>query len=146
MRELERSALLPHAAADAYRVVAAVEDYPAFVPGCVLCRVESSDGDRVRARLGFRLRGLSDTFVTENLLLPERRIEVSLLEGPFRQLQGAWEFQPLSDSGCKVRLTLTLEFGNRVMEAALAPWLERATGEVMGAFIQRIRTVCDRGG
>jgi ribosome-associated toxin RatA of RatAB toxin-antitoxin module len=57
-----------------------------------------------------------------------------LLDGPFRQLDGHWLFLPLTDTACKVSLQLSLEFGNRLMEVTLAPWIDRAVNGVMDAF------------
>src|SRR5690606_17804474 len=112
-------------------------------PGCVAAAVESRDGDCVRARLGFRVKGLSDTFSTENREEPGR-IEMRLLDGPFRALNGAWEFLPITDRACKVRLQIDVDFGNRLLETTLGPWIDRAVLEVMEAF--RLRAGALYGG
>src|SRR3546814_13728901 len=52
----------------------------------------------------------------------------------FRQLDGNWHFTPLGDTACKVSLQLSLEFGNRLMEMTLTPWIDRAVNNVMDAF------------
>ncbi|NGY06286.1 type II toxin-antitoxin system RatA family toxin [Solimonas terrae] len=133
MPSLERSTLLKYSAQDMFVLVGNVEAYPQFVPGCVSARVEHVEGPQVRARLGFRVKGLSDSFATENHL-DDNRIRMRLLDGPFRQLDGHWHFTPLTDSACKVSLQLSLEFGNRLMEMTLAPWIDRAVNNVMDAF------------
>jgi ribosome-associated toxin RatA of RatAB toxin-antitoxin module len=140
MRQLERSALLAFSAEDLYALVNEVEAYPAFLPGCVAAQVEwrevsADDGsERIRARLAFRVKGLSDSFATENRGDPGRRIAMRLTQGPFRELEGTWEFVPLSERACKVSLRLSLEFGNRLMETTLSPWINRAISGVMEAF------------
>lgn len=116
-----------------YALVGDVEAYPQFLPGCINATVEHSEGPRVRARLGFRVKGLSDTFATENLH-GAGRIEMRLLDGPFRALTGCWEFLPITERACKVTLQLDLDFGNRLLESTLAPWVDRAVIEVMEAF------------
>jgi len=130
---LERSTLLKYSAQDMFTLVGDVEAYPQFLPGCVSARVEHVEGPQVRARLGFRVKGLSDSFATENRL-DDNRIHMRLLDGPFRQLDGHWLFLPLTDTACKVSLQLSLEFGNRLMEVTLAPWIDRAVNGVMDAF------------
>lgn len=134
MRVLERSSLLKYAAQDMYVLVGDIEAYPQFLPGCVSATVEHAEGQQMRARLGFRVKGLSDSFATENLLDGGQLIRMRLLDGPFRMLQGQWNFQPLSEAACKVSLQLQLEFGNRLMDATLGPWIDRAVGSVMEAF------------
>jgi len=150
MRTLERSALMPFAAADLYALVADVAAYPEFLPGCVSAQVESDapveDGWRlVRARVGFRVSALSDSFATENRMLPGQRIEMRLLQGPFRQLEGVWEFRVLDERACKVSLALTVDFASRLMEATLAPWMDRAVNGIIDAVRQRAEQRLVRG-
>ena len=150
MRKLERSALMPFAAADLYGLVADVAAYPEFLPGCVSAQIESDEllqsGERlVRARLGFRVSALSDSFATENRMQPGRRIEMRLLQGPFRQLEGVWEFLALDERACKVSLALSVDFASRIMEATLAPWMDRAVNGIIDAFRQRAEQRLVRG-
>src|SRR3546814_2159045 len=79
------------------------------------------------------VKGLTDSFATENHL-DDNLISMRLLDGPFRQLDGNWHFTPLGDTACKVSLQLSLEFGNRLMEMTLTPWIDRAVNNVMDAF------------
>ncbi len=144
MRSLQRSSLLKYRAQDIYRLVGDIESYPHFVPGCVSAAVEHTEGAQVRARLGFRVKGLSDSFATENLLDDGNRIRMRLLDGPFRLLQGHWQFEPLGETACKVSLQLDLDFGNRLMEATLGPWIDRAVGSVMDAFRLRAESLYGR--
>ncbi len=142
MRTLDRSALMPYAAGDLFDLVADVAAYPEFLPGCESAQIESdewlADGQRqVRARVGFRVSVLSDSFVTENRMQPGQRIEMHLLQGPFRQLSGVWEFTSLDPKACKVSLALSVDFASRLMEATLSPWIDRAVDSIMEAFRQR---------
>jgi len=145
MASLERSALLKFSAGEMYRLVGDIEAYPQFLPGCTSARIEQVEGEVVRARLGFKVKGLSDSFATENRLEQDRRIHMQLVEGPFRQLAGAWEFIPLAEDACKVTLKLSLEFGNRVLEGTLGPWLDRAVNNLIDAFRERAMELYGRG-
>ena len=145
MAKLERSALLTFSADELYRLVADIESYPQFLPGCVSAKVESADETLVRARVGFRVKGLSDSFATENRMEQGTRIHMKLLEGPFKQLSGAWEFQPLAERACKVTLKISLDIGNRVLESTLSPFINGAIGSVMDAFKQRAESVYGKG-
>jgi len=139
VKRLERSALLAVPVSTAYGVVADVDAYRDFVPGCITSDIVSRNGECLRARLGFRVKGLTDAFVTDNRHLTDACIEMTLVEGPLRHLQGAWHFSPLGDQGCKVRLVLDIEFANRVMTATFSPLIDRAAGSVIDAFSQRMR-------
>ena len=127
MSTLQRSALLPYAADALYALVCDIESYPQFLPGCVAATVEARDETAnppyVRARLGFGVKGIHDTFVTENRLTPGERIEMTMVEGPFKRLSGSWEFKPLRADACKVLLDLDFDLGSRVLVVTLGPWL-----------------------
>lgn len=133
MPRLERSALLRYPAPDMYALVSDIEAYPQFLPGCTAAVVEHREGSLLRARLGFRMKGLSDTFATENRHEPGR-IDMRLVDGPFRALLGGWDFLPITDRACKVTLQIDVDFGNRLLETTLAPLMDRAALEVMEAF------------
>jgi ribosome-associated toxin RatA of RatAB toxin-antitoxin module len=134
---LERSALLAFSSDELYRLVGDIEAYPQFLPGCVSAQVEHAEATRVRARLGFRVKGLADSFATENRLEQGSRIEMTLVDGPFRKLSGAWEFSPLAEYACKVTLRVSVDFGNRMLEGTLSPWVGRAVSHIIDAFRQR---------
>ena len=70
------------------------------------------DPATVVARLDLRFAGLSATFATRNVHQPGARIDLSLVEGPFRSLQGAWTFDALGEAGCRIGLRLE-EFAPR---------------------------------
>lgn len=141
MPKLERTALLTYSAEELYQLVGDVEAYPQFLPGCVSARVEHTEALLVRARLGFKVKGLTDSFATENRMEQGRRIQMNLLEGPFRQLSGVWEFHPLTERACKVTLRISLEFGSRMLESTLTPLIDRAVGNLIDAFRQRAESV-----
>ncbi len=145
MPRVERTALLPFSAHDLYAMVGDVESYPAFVPGCISARIERSEAEWIHARLGFKVRGLEDSFVTQNHMESGRSIRIQMLEGPFRQLQGCWTFLPLDASASKVQLEMSVDFGSRVLASVLAPWIDRAVNDVLDAFKSRAKVLYEQG-
>ena len=59
---------------------------------CAGARVLERDGDRVRAELSVRVAGISVSFSTENIESAPNQIDLTLLQGPFRQLTGRWRY------------------------------------------------------
>ena len=108
---VQRSALLPFAQADLFAMVADVRAYPDFLPWCDSIEVLSESAERVEARVNARAAGVSQSFITCNQMYPNHCIELSLVEGPFEQFAGRWEFTALGDgsvTGCKLRWTCVL--------------------------------------
>ena len=64
-------------------------------------------------------------------------IEMRLLEGPFRKLEGYWRFDPMGEHGCKVSLDLEFEFSSRMLDLVVGPVFNQAVSTLVDAFQQR---------
>src|SRR5690606_9724832 len=102
MTHIKRSALLPFPAERLFDLVNRVEHYPEFLPWCTKAEILSETEDSMRARLTVGKAGLHQSFTTSNELEPGRRIDMHLEDGPFSELHGVWEFQPLNEQACKI--------------------------------------------
>jgi ribosome-associated toxin RatA of RatAB toxin-antitoxin module len=140
-RHIERSALVPYSAGQMYALVNDIESYPQFMSGCVGARVLAKGEDFLKARLDLKKAGIEKSFVTRNTLVPDERIELHLEEGPFKTLEGVWEFRALNEQACKVSLSLTFEFENRLVALAADPWFEAVGNQLVSAVVERAKRV-----
>ena len=101
MTAIHKSALVPYAADEMYGLVADIESYGKFLPWCGGSRIVSRDADSVTAAIEIAYRGVHKTFTTRNRLEPGRVMELQLVDGPFKFLQGHWRFEALDDKACK---------------------------------------------
>lgn len=123
-------------------LVDTVCDYPKFLPWCVSARENSRVGDTLEATIELAKGAVRKSFSTRNFNRPGERIELSLVDGPFRKLEGTWDFQSLQDGkACKVFLDLEFEFSNRIIGAALGPVFNTITNSLVDAFVARARIV-----
>lgn len=104
---IQRSALLPYPAQALYDLVNDVASYPEFLPWCSASTVMEASETHMRAKLEVAKGGMSQHFVTRNVLVPGQSIEMNLEEGPFTQLHGVWVFKPLGEKACKISLDLS---------------------------------------
>ncbi len=141
MTEVRKSALVPYTVEQMYRLVADFERYPEFLPWCGRAELLKREGELVEARLDIAYSGLHKSFTTRNRLIENERIEMGLLEGPFRALQGVWMFQPLGEAGSKVAMEMEFEFASRLLSATLGPIFNRIAGSLVDAFIERAKRV-----
>lgn len=137
MPSVSRNALVPYAAERMYALVNDIERYPEFLPGCTKATVHSRDEDEVRASISLRKGGIEKSFTTHNRLQPGKMIEVRLVEGPFRHLQGFWRFQPLSADACKVTLDLDFEFSGKMVGLAFGPVFHQVANTLVDSFCKR---------
>lgn len=139
MREVVRSALVSVSPERLFTLIADVERYPQFVPGCRYAAIESQQGSEVIATLGVERGALNTRFTTRNTLEPPHRLSMQLERGPFTALEGVWTVRPVGDTGSEVTLTLRFEFANRLAGLMLTPIFEETAKSLVDAFVLRAR-------
>jgi|GEM_PF-6932734 len=79
---------------------------------------------------------LKQSFTTRNHNTPHQRISLELVDGPFTELDGQWQFEDLGASGCKVQFALAYTMRSGLLGRALAPVFGKITGTMVDAFVQ----------
>lgn len=136
---IQRSALLPYPAQALYDLVNDVANYPQFLPWCSGATVLEVGETAMRAKVEVAKGGISQHFVTRNVLVPGQSIEMNLEEGPFSQLHGLWVFKPLGEKACKISLDLSFEYSGALVKATLGPLFNQAANTLVDAFCQRAK-------
>ena len=141
MTTVSRSALVPFAAAAMYRLVDDIDSYPSFLPWCAGTQVHDRTEHCVRATIQIAKGPLRKAFTTVNALTVDREIRLSLVDGPFKRLGGAWSFEPLNDAGSRVGLELDFEFSSRLVTMTVGPIFNEIANTMVSAFCSRARQV-----
>lgn len=138
MSHIQRSALVHYSAEEMYRLVNNVADYQNFLPWCRSSAVISESKEEMTASVEIAKGVLNKTFTTRNRLYEGRRIELALVDGPFKKLQGFWRFDPLkTENACKVTLDLEFEFDSAMMSIAAKPIFTQIANSLVDAFCKR---------
>lgn len=140
MREVKRSALVAQPPGRLYALINDIESYPSFVPWCSAARVESRTADEIVATLRVRRGPLQAEFTTRNALEPERRVRMSLVRGPFSELEGEWLLRPIGAAGTRIELTMRFAFANRLTALLFEPMFEETAVSLVDAFVVRARS------
>jgi ribosome-associated toxin RatA of RatAB toxin-antitoxin module len=119
MIQIRRHALVRQTPERMFDLVNDVEAYPSRFPWCAAARVLERSGDALVARLELRFAGIIQGFTTRNTLERPGRLNMSLVDGPLKSLEGEWTFTPLGDDGCRVALALDFDYSGRLAGAAL---------------------------
>jgi ribosome-associated toxin RatA of RatAB toxin-antitoxin module len=141
MAVVHKSVLLAYSAEQMYALVENLEDYPKFLPWCGGAEVKQRTGDKVVASLAINYHGVKQSFTTENTNSPSSSIDMKLVEGPFRQLNGQWRFKALRSDACKVEFELNYEFSSRVLEQLIGPVFNMIANSFVDSFCKRAETV-----
>lgn len=141
MSRISRSAIVSFDAESMYRLVADIESYPRFLPWCGGARILSRQDNEVRASVDIDYKGVNKSFTTINRLVPGQRIEMNLVEGPFKKLHGLWQFTSLDEGASKVQLDLEFEFSNRLVGMTLGKVFSSIADTLVDAFCKRAEQV-----
>ena len=154
MRDVQRSAIVPYPAEALFALVADVEAYPQFLPGCTASSVLSREPGGLVASLSLSKGPFSSTFTTRNTLEPPRRVTMELVDGPFSSLHGEWRITPLAGpvgagpsapgplaEGCRIDLRVRFQFAGRARDLLLGPAFELTCSGLVDAFVERARAV-----
>lgn len=137
MTIINKFALVPYTPAQMYALVDDIEAYPEFLPWCKSTRVLSRTEDEVRATIELSRGGVEKSFTTCNRNQKNKMIEMRLVEGPFRRLEGFWRFDALGDDGCKVSLDLEFEFASRMLDMVIGPVFSQIANSLVDSFQKR---------
>lgn len=141
MPQISRSALVPFSVEQMFTLVNDVDAYPQFLPGCSGSRILDNTDTSMTAAVDVSKAGISKTFTTKNTLISNKRIDMQLVDGPFRKLTGGWDFIELSPTACKVQLSLDFEFTNKLIELAFGKIFKELAGSMVQAFTLRAKEV-----
>jgi ribosome-associated toxin RatA of RatAB toxin-antitoxin module len=137
MATLLRTAFVPYSAQQMFDLVNDIEKYPAFLPWCSGVTIFEQAEKELKARVTVGKSGFTQTFATQNNLIPHERIEMRLLEGPFRFLEGVWKFQDAPEKGSQITLNLAFEFNNPLLSFSVGSLIHPVAGTLVQVFTQR---------
>jgi ribosome-associated toxin RatA of RatAB toxin-antitoxin module len=137
MADVSQSVIVEFTPAQMFSLVDAVEDYPKFLPWCGGATLDHRDADITRATILINYRGIRRGFTTENVKREPVTMQIRLVEGPFRKLDGSWRFSDLGGQGCKIEFRLHYEFAGRVLDRLISPVFDHIAGTLVEAFVKR---------
>ena len=134
MTIVSTSSKLKYSPSEMYDLVNDVTSYPNYIPMCSEVRLISSTPDKLRASITMSKGKIKLSFTTENTMQIGRSIQMRLVEGPFKKLNGLWLFDPLGDAGCSVTFRLEFEFANALLSMAFGGFFREVGASMVDAF------------
>ncbi|MBK5143446.1 SRPBCC family protein [Budviciaceae bacterium BWR-B9] len=141
MQRIKRSALVNYSAGQMYKLANDVLSYPKFLPGCVSSRILEQTENTMTASIDVAKVGIRKTFTTSNQMVENSIIDMKLVDGPFRTLQGGWLFTPLGDDACRIEFNLEFEFSSKLIEIAFGRIFQDLAQNMVQAFTRRAKEV-----
>jgi len=141
MKKITRTALLPYSAKQVFDLVNDVASYPEFLPWCGGAEVVSASDSEMDAKVTIAKAGIKQTFETHNHLVQGQRIEMHLVDGPFKSLRGEWQFKALDVDACKILFEVEFEVSSGILNAAIGPIFEQIASTMVDSFCERAKQV-----
>ena len=141
MTRITRSALVGHPPERMLELVRDVEHYPSFLSGCVDAEVHAQDEHEQLATLTMQLAGLEQRFTTRNRIIDGHGMTLELEQGTFRDLRGTWRFTRVGQTGCRVQLDLSFDFGGSLLSSAFARGFRKVADRMVDDFVARAEAV-----
>jgi len=136
---IRRSALVRYSPEQMFDLVNDVEAYPKRFPWCAAATATPVSEGVIEARLDLRFAGLSPSFTTRNTARRPDRLEVRLVDGPLRSMDGTWTFTPVGEHGCKVALELEFEPSSRLGGLAMKLGFQGLANRMVDDFCAEAR-------
>ena len=137
MALVEKTVLIEQSAERMFALVDHCEDYPDFLPWCSRTEVKFRDEQKTVATLHINYHSVKSSFTTENDKECPRLMKIRLVDGPFRRLEGTWQFRALAENACKIEFQLHYEFSSKLFEKVIGPVFSHIANTFVDAFVRR---------
>lgn len=144
MKTVNKSVLIWYTPHEMYTLVTDVANYPQFLPWCDHAQVVDEDAQGMTAEVGISFGGVRQTFTTRNTHILDEEVGMTLVQGPFSQLDGVWRFHALGDGNqraCKVELVLNYGFDSATLATLVGPVFDKIAASMVDAFVKRAQQV-----
>ncbi len=137
MAQVKKTVIINHSAGEMFLLVDDVLKYPEFLPWCGGVDLIEQNDHSTTATLHIAYHGLHQKFTTENAKTFPSTMSIQLKDGPFKHLDGNWQFIALNDEACKIEFSLNYEFANHFLEKIIAPVFNHIANTFVDGFVIR---------
>jgi ribosome-associated toxin RatA of RatAB toxin-antitoxin module len=139
IREVRRTALVMFTPPQMFDLVVDVERYCEFLPWVAGAQVYEKTERDLLASMTMERAGVRQSFTTRNVMQRPDWMSLTLVEGPFKMLEGLWTFTAIGTAGTKIVLDMKFEFANPLASMLFGRAFEQSVGELIDAFVARAK-------
>jgi len=140
MAEVKKNVIVNHSVDRMFNLVDRIEDYPLFLPWCGGSKVIERTNEITRASIHIKYSGVNQSFTTQNTKDYSSRIDLKLIDGPFKVLEGYWIFTAINEDACSIEFHLRYEFSNFILDKLISPIF----GQIANTFVDGFVTQADK--
>lgn len=141
MTEISKTTVVPYTPYEMYLLVNDIESYPVFLPWCTAAKILNKQEQGLTATLSLAIGKIKQSFTTENTMQDGSRIDMKLIDGPFKHLRGYWKFNPENEECCHIQLHMDFEFKNKIIKHTLGKAFHKVVDTMVDCFVERAEQV-----
>lgn len=141
IHEVRRSALVVFSPEQMFDLVIDIERYPEFLPWVGDAKLHEKSDRELTATLEMQRGRVRERFSTRNSFERPGFMSMSLVDGPFRLLEGRWTFTAIATAGTRVELEMRFEFASQVVSLLFGKSFQQSCNNLIDAFIARARQI-----
>ena len=141
MTEISKTTVVPYTPVEMYVLVNDIESYPTFLPWCTAAKILSQQEESLTATLSLALGKIKQSFTTENTMQDGSRIDIRLIEGPFKHLSGYWRFIQEDEQSCHIHLHMNYEFKSKIIKHTLGKAFYIVIDTLVDSFVHRAQQI-----
>lgn len=128
---------VPYTARQMFDLVADIEKYPEFVPGCRHLSVLWREERELEARMQTAFLGFTFDFTSKVSLNPPGGIEIASIGHGVRQFDARWSFEDEDTGGCLVSYQMEIKTALGVFDGMMGGILRHMGQSTVAAFVKR---------
>jgi ribosome-associated toxin RatA of RatAB toxin-antitoxin module len=144
IHHVKKSEFVPFSPVKMFKLVADIDHYKDFLPWCCGSRVLDRKNGEVLAEIQVAYGPIKTAFTTRNETHPNSQIDMHLVHGPLKQLEGKWYFEQASRGSTRVSLDLRFELAHMVLGVLLGEILSETAEVLLLSFKERARALYGR--
>ena len=120
-----------------FNLINNIEEYPKFLPWCKKTEVTKESENLQIGKIFISKSFINWSFSTKNIIDRNKSISLSLIDGPFDQLDGSWNFKKIDDNNTLVSLEINYKFKNSLIELSIEPIFTTIMNSILESFVDQ---------
>ena len=137
MRKLEKQINIDHSSKNMFNLVNNTKSYPDFLPWCSNSIILNENENTIDAEIYIDFFGIKQKFSTQNKIIKNEEINITLIDGPFKSLNGCWRFIDKGTDKCLIDFKIEYDFSNFFIEKVFGSVFSIIVNSLMDSFIER---------
>ena len=137
MVTIKKHALVFHSREKMFTLVDQVEDYPNFLPWCSKTKIIERTEKITKATILINYHNVKQSFTTENVKVFPVKMNINLIDGPFKILKGEWNFIEIEKDTCKIEFEHQYEFSNYFLDKLISPVFNMIANTFIDNFVAK---------